>query len=74
MFQKKKSITLIVDGMKCSGCVHRIENVLANSLEISHSTVDLESGKVQIYYKQEIDVELIVEKIQNLGFQVREVI
>lgn len=74
MFEKKKQITLFVEGMKCSGCVHRIENILAIISEISSYNVDLTNKKVEITYKGELNTQQLSEKINNLGFQVMKIV
>lgn len=74
MSQNEKSTTFIVDGMKCSGCSNRIQNALSIIPEILSCKVDLESKKVEIFYKDLLDVRKVSKKIEDLGFSVLEII
>ena len=59
-----------VNGMKCDKCAIRVANCL-NSLEnISNTNVDLNTKEVKIEYDNKIDLDLIEEKINDLGFNI----
>lgn len=74
MIEDLKKVILIVDGMKCSGCVSRIDALLDRFSEISTQHIDLESHKVEFFCKKELDIQSIISKIEDLGFSVRNVI
>lgn len=61
--------TIYIEGMHCEGCINRVKNVLSNIKEIKSYQVDLE--KAEIILKKEIDLNIIKEKIKNLGFKVK---
>ncbi len=61
--------TIYIEGMHCEGCINRVKNVLSNIKEIKSYQVDLE--KAEIILKKEIDLNIIKEKIENLGFKVK---
>lgn len=59
-----------VRGMMCNGCENRVKNALSEldgieSVEASH-----EEETVKIISNQEINIDVIKEKIEDLGFEV----
>ena len=61
--------TIYIEGMHCEGCVNRVKNVLSSVKDIKNYQVDL--GKAEITLKKNMDLNIIKEKIENLGFKVR---
>ena len=61
--------TIYIAGMHCEGCINRVSNVLSNIKEVK--TYQVELGKAVIILKKDIDLNIIKEKIENLGFKVR---
>lgn len=61
--------TICIEGMHCEGCVNRVKNVLSSVKDIKNYQVDL--GKVEITLKKDMDLNIIKEKIENLGFKVK---
>ena len=61
--------TIYIEGMHCEGCVNRVKNVLNNIKEVKKSQVD--SGKVEVDLKKDIDLSIIKEKIESLGFKTK---
>ena len=61
--------TIYIEGMHCEGCINRVSNVLSNIKEVK--TYQVELGKAVIILKKHIDLNVIKEKIENLGFKVR---
>ena len=55
--------------MHCEGCVNRVKNVLNNFKEVKKCQVDL--GKAEIVLKKDIDLSIIKEKIESLGFKTK---
>ena len=70
MFNKKIEKTINIEGMKCEGCVKRIENILNSIKEVSTSKVSLENKQAKIILKKDIDINIIKDKIEQLGFKV----
>lgn len=64
-------ITLNVEGMMCGGCEKRIENALGDIKGIKEVKANHEEGTVKIESKKEIDMNVVKEKIENLGFEVK---
>lgn len=64
-----KEIVLKVKGMACGGCENRIQNAIKNMEGIKEVIANHKEGTVTIVAK-EIDINVIKEKIEDLGFDV----
>lgn len=64
-----KEIVLKVRGMACGGCENRIQNAIKNMEGIEEVVANHKEGTVTIVAK-EIDINVIKEKIEDLGFDV----
>ena len=64
---------LLVDGMHCENCANRIKKVLGSIEEIKDIDVNLDMKKVIITLNKEIDDTIIKKKIEDLGFEVKEI-
>ena len=62
---------LNVEGMGCGGCEKRVENSLGDIKGIKKVKANHEDGTVKIESKKEIDMDVVKEKIENLGFKVK---
>lgn len=67
-----KEIILNVDGMVCGGCEKRVVNALSEIENVKEVIANHEENKVTIKTNGEIDLSLIKEKIEDLGFEVKE--
>lgn len=61
---------LKINGMKCDGCVKRVENVLKDIKGLKKFEVNLEKGEVSLEGASPEIVELVKDKIETLGFTV----
>lgn len=61
---------LKINGMKCEGCVNRINNVLSTVKGIESFNVSLENKTLTIKVKKEKTLDEVITKIKNLGFEV----
>jgi len=68
-----KEVTVIVEGMMCGGCETRIQNALKAQKEVQEVHASHTDGKVVIRLQEDLSEEVIREKIENLGFQVKEI-
>ena len=59
-------ITFNVEGMMCEGCEKRIEKALKDIKEVKKVKACHENGEVKV----ELDINLVKEKIENLGFKI----
>ena len=61
---------LAINGMKCEGCVNRINNVLSTIKGVESFNVSLETKTLTIKVKKEKILNEVITKIENLGFKV----
>lgn len=67
-----KEIKIKVKGMHCSGCENRIKNSLELLEEVKSVSASSSEGEVKVILNNEINLELIKEQIEDLGFEVVE--
>lgn len=66
-----KEIIIKVDGMVCSGCENRVQNALKTIEGIENVIASYKKGTVIITLKNEVDESIIEEKIEDLGFEIK---
>ena len=66
-----KEIELSVEGMMCEGCEKRVENALKNVKGVSSVMASHEKRKVIVKYESNISEDVIKEKIEDLGYEVK---
>lgn len=64
--------TFVVDGMHCEKCANRVTEVV-NDIPGASGVVNLKKGTVTISYEQEISDEQIKERIERVGYTVKEI-
>lgn len=67
-----KEIILNVEGMVCTGCEKRVENSLKEIKNVKEVTANHENNKVIIKMEDEVDINEIKDRIDELGFEVKE--
>ncbi len=65
-----KEINLKVNGMVCNGCENRVKNALKNIEGVENVIANHESGMVTVTLKEEIDANIIIKTIGNLGYEI----
>ena len=65
-----KEVELKVEGMHCEGCENRIKNVLKTIEKVKEVEADHKEGKVKIEAENDVDLNQIKEKIEDLDFKV----
>ena len=65
-----KNVELIIEGMKCEGCVNRIKNALSTIKGINSFDLSLEDKKLTLSLKKEKTVDEVMKKIETLGFEI----
>ncbi len=68
-----KEVIVMVQGMMCEGCETRIQNALKVQKEVQEVKADHTTGKVVVTLQEDLDEKIIREKIENLGFEVKEI-
>lgn len=66
-----KEIILKVNGMMCSGCENRVQNALKTIKGVKDVKASHEEKAVKIALKQEVEEQLIKDKIIDLGYEVK---
>jgi len=64
---------LEIEGMKCDKCTSRIKSALENMDNIKSVDVSLENKEAIIEYDKDINLEIINETINDLGFKVKSI-
>ena len=65
-----KEIKLNIEGMHCTGCSTRLENVLNNVDGVESAKVSLEEKKADIKYDEtQLSEKELIEAIEDAGFK-----
>lgn len=56
--------------MVCNGCENWVKNALKNIEGVENVIVNHESGMVTVTLKEEIDVNIVIKTIENLGYEI----
>ena len=67
-----KEINIKVDGMVCNGCENRVQNALKTIEGIEDVKANYKDGTVKVTAKNEISENVIKEKIEDIGFEIKE--
>ncbi len=69
---KMKETVIKVEGMVCNGCENRVQNALKNIDRVEKVVADHTTGTVIVTSKNEVSESAIKEKIEDIGFEVKE--
>ena len=61
-----------VEGMMCNGCENRIQNALKTIDGVVEVVANHENGTVAVTVKSGIDNNIIKEKIEDIGYEVKD--
>lgn len=67
---RMKTLNLVVEGMKCNGCVSKIENHFQDQSLINQVNVTLERNEVKITGDESLSNMEIKKEVEDLGFRV----
>ncbi len=67
-----KECTIKVEGMVCGGCENRVKNAVSTIDGVESVVADHNTGIVTVTSKENLDVNQIKEKIEDIGFEVKE--
>lgn len=65
-----KEVKIKVNGMECEGCQNRIKNTLERIKEVKEVNANYKTGIVIITLNEEININKLEEKIEDIGFEV----
>lgn len=63
-------LKLKVSGMSCEGCENRVKNAVLKIEGVREVTASHKSGEVVISLDKEISKDVVVQKIEALGYEV----
>lgn len=74
--EKNKKIEIKISGMSCTGCENRVENVLKNVENIESVNANYNTGIVEIETNniKDLDIDMIKETLEDLGYDILEVL
>ena len=61
-----------VEGMMCEGCENRVQNVLSLIDGVEKVIANHKEGIVTVKANNEVDKNIIKEKIEDIGYEVKE--
>ncbi len=67
-----KEIIIKVEGMVCNGCENRVQNALKTIEGVENVVADHTKGIVTITLSKEVSEDILKEKIEDIGFEVKE--
>lgn len=67
-----KETIIKVNGMVCNGCENRVQNALKTIEGIENVVANHINGTVIITSKDEVAESIMKEKIEDIGFEVKE--
>ena len=67
-----EEIKINVEGMVCGGCEKRIVNSLSSIEGVNEVIANHNNGTVIIKANEKIEKQIIKEKIEDLGFEIKE--
>lgn len=65
-----KEIILNVKGMMCGGCENRIQNIVKGIEGVENIKADHNTGKVAITLNKDVEIDVIIEAIEDIGYEV----
>ena len=74
--EKNNKIEIRISGMSCTGCENRVENVLKNIENIESVNANYNTGIVEIETNdiKNLDIDVIKETLEDLGYDILEVL
>ena len=68
----EKGLRAFIDGMHCSHCKNRVEEVV-NDIRGIAGRVNLKKDELLVSYKEDVSDEKIKERIERVGYVVKEI-
>lgn len=74
--EKNNKIEIRISGMSCTGCENRVENVLKNIENVESVNANYNTGIVEIGINniKNLDIDVIKETLEDLGYDILEVL
>lgn len=74
--EKNNKIEIRISGMSCTGCENRVENILKNIENVESVNANYNTGIVEIGTNniKDLDIDVIKETLEDLGYDILEVL
>ena len=66
-----EKLIFVVEGMMCNGCENRVQNALKTLEGVEEVVANHKTGTVSVTTKGEIDKNIIKEKLEDIGYEVK---
>ena len=66
-----EELVINVEGMMCGGCENRVQNALKTIDGVEKVVANHKNGTVTVTLNKPIDVNIIKEKIEDIGYDVK---
>ena len=66
-----EELVINVEGMMCGGCENRVQNALQTIDGVEKVIANHKNGTVTVTLNKSVDVNIIKEKIQDIGYEVK---
>ncbi len=67
-----EKLVFVVEGMMCNGCENRVQNALKTLEGVEEVVANHKTGTVTVTAKGEIDKNIIKEKLEDIGYEVKD--
>ena len=67
-----KETIIKVEGMVCNGCENRVQNALKTIKGVENVIANHTNGTVTVTSNNEVEENTLKEKIEDIGFEVKE--
>lgn len=62
---------LVVQNLKCGGCVHTITSKISELNAIDNVEVNVENSTINFIYENDDDLNVVIDKLLALGYPVK---
>lgn len=67
-----KETIIKIEGMVCTGCENRVQNALKTIEGVEKVVANHTNGTVTVTAKEEVEESIMKEKMEDIGFKVKE--
>ena len=68
-----KEMELKIEGMMCTGCENRVQNALKTIEGVEEVKANHQDGTVRVKANDNVELSAIKEKVEDIGYEVKEV-
>ena len=67
-----KEMKLKIEGMMCTGCENRVQNALKTIDGVEEVKANHQDGTVRVKANDNVELSAIKEKVEDIGYEVKE--